>query len=130
MYWNGSKYKLDFTEQKTGKKREFTVPLEIYNFIKMYCLENNIKPSARIFTISERAVQMHLKYTCEYLGYERVSTHSFRKKFATDIYNKNGHNVVLVKELLQHSTIAVTQKYLGLEDTQIENAILGSVNLV
>jgi len=29
-------------------KEGFTVPVDIYNYIKMYCLENNIRSSARI----------------------------------------------------------------------------------
>lgn len=78
--------------------------MEIYNYIKMYCLENNIKSTAKIFVISERVVQKHLKIVCDYLGLEGISTHSFRKYFATQIYN-----IALVKELLQHSTVATTE---------------------
>ena len=37
---DGNRYRLDITEQKTGKKRMFTVPTEIYQYIKIYCLEN------------------------------------------------------------------------------------------
>lgn len=40
---DGDRYRLDIIEQKTGKKREFTVPLEIYVYIQNYALENNIK---------------------------------------------------------------------------------------
>ena len=31
---DGNRYRLDIIEQKTGKERNFTVPTEIYNYIK------------------------------------------------------------------------------------------------
>ena len=37
---DGNRYRLDIIEQKTSKKRKFTVPLEIYSFIQEYALEN------------------------------------------------------------------------------------------
>lgn len=79
---DGDRYRLDLVEQKTGKKREFTVPTEIYIYIQNYALENNINPRARLFQITERTVQRHLKMVCDYLEYEYISTHSFRKFFA------------------------------------------------
>ena len=83
---DGNRYRLNIVEQKTKKKREFTVPIEIYSFIQNYALENNINSAAKLFDISERTVQNHLQLICRYLGYENVSTHSFRKYFATSIY--------------------------------------------
>ena len=84
---DGDRYRLDLVEQKTGKKREFTVPTEIYIYIQNYALENNINPRARLFQITERTVQRHLKMVCDYLEYEYISTHSFRKFFTkiTDV---------------------------------------------
>jgi len=120
---DGDRYRLDITEQKTGKRRTFTVPAIIYNHIKMYVLENGVKPHEIIFPLTERAVQHRLKIVCDYLGLEGISTHSFRKFFATQIYVNNDYNVVLVQQLLQHSTPAVTQKYIGIQPQQIENAL-------
>lgn len=88
---DGDRYRLDLVEQKTGKKREFTVPTEIYIYIQNYALENNINPRARLFQITERTVQRHLKMVCDYLEYEYISTHSFRKFFA--INSKGGINM-------------------------------------
>lgn len=118
---DGDRYRLDITESKTNKIRTFTVPIEIYQFIKIYCLENKIK--GKIFSISERAVQKHLKNTCDYLGLEGISTHSFRKFFATQIYISSNYNIELVRALLQHSNVSITQKYIGIESKQIEEAL-------
>lgn len=98
---DGDRYRLDLVEQKTGKKREFTVPTEIYIYIQNYALENNINPRARLFQITERTVQRHLKMVCDYLEYEYISTHSFRKFFASSIYKDNGCDINLVRVLLQ-----------------------------
>lgn len=120
---DGNRYRLNITEQKTGKQRVFTVPTEIYNYIKIYCLENSIKSHEIIFPITDRAVQKHLKVVCDYLGYEGISTHSFRKFFATQIYINNNFNIVLVQQLLQHSSTGVTQKYIGIQPKEIEDAL-------
>lgn len=126
---DAGRYRLDITEIKTKKKRTFTVPLDVYSYIQTYCIENDIRPDEIMFPIGERAVQKQLKIVCDYLGYEGISTHSFRKFFATEIYKNNDYNVVLVQKLLQHSTPAVTQKYIGLSTKEIEAALQNHIRL-
>ena len=120
---DGSRYRLAITEQKTGKQREFTVPLSLYQWIRLYSVDNGIPPGERLFPITERQIQKHLKLACDFLGYTGISTHSFRKFFATEIYKANGYNVALVQKLLQHSSTAVTQRYIGIQQQEIEAAI-------
>ena len=127
---DGDRYRLDIVEQKTGKHRVFTVPLVIQQYIENYCLRNGIKPNDLIFPITERAVQKQIKIVCDYLGYEGISTHSFRKWYATEIYKNNGYDITLVQRLLQHSSAAVTQQYIGLEPQRIEQAIEGHATLI
>ncbi len=69
-------------------------------------------------------------HVCEYLGYEGISTHSFRKWYATEIYRSNGYDSALVQRLLQHSSAAVTQRYIGIEPQRIEKAIEGHAELI
>lgn len=127
---DGDRYRLDIVEQKTGKKREFTVPIEIYVYIQNYALENNIKATAKLFDISERAVNKHLQKVCTHLGFSGIGSHSFRKFFATSIYNNNKHDINLVRVLLQHSSIAVTQRYIGIQSEEIEEALQKHVHLI
>ena len=126
---DGDRYRLDIVEEKTSKKRTFTVPIEIYNYIRLYTMDNGIKPSAKIFDLSVRAVQKHLKVVCTYLGIEGVSTHSFRKYFATNIYINNNYNIALVRELLQHSDIKTTQRYIGVSSKEVEQALSSHICL-
>lgn len=127
---DGDRYHLDIIEQKTQKQRTFTVPLPLYQYIKLYCLENNIKPDERIFPITERAVQKQLKLVCDFCEYEGISTHSFRKFFATQIYKNNGYDIMLVKHLLQHSSASTTQRYIGIDSKKVEDALDSHLKLI
>ena len=127
---DGERYRLEVVEQKTGKRRVFTVPLVIAQYIENYCLRNGIGSRELIFPITERAVQKQLKLVCDYLGFEGISTHSFRKWYATEIYKANGYDIALVQRLLQHSSAATTQRYIGIEPQRIEKAIEGHSQLL
>lgn len=118
-----NRYRLNIVEQKTKKSRNFTVPVEIYQYIKIYCLENGIRDDEIIFPITERAVQKQLKIVTDWLELDNVSTHSFRKFFATQVYQNNDYNIVLVQQLLQHSSPAITQRYIGISSKDIEAAL-------
>lgn len=124
---DGGRYRLNITEEKTNKRRTFTVPVELYQFFCEYCREHHIAPNERMFPITVRAVQKHLKAVCDALGYSDISTHSFRKWYATDIYEQNGHDIVLVQQLLQHSSPVVTRRYIGISDAKVEQAIASHV---
>ena len=127
---DGGRYRLSITEQKTGKQRVFTVPLVIYQYMENYCLRNGIGRNDLMFPVTTRAIQKQLALVCEYLGYEGISTHSFRKWYATEIYRNNGFDIALVQRLLQHSSAAVTQRYIGIEPQRIEKAIEGHTELL
>ena len=132
LFQNG-KWRLNIVEQKTGKVRNFLVPNEVYMFLQDYALRNNIKPTQRLFDISVRTVQNHLQRTCEYLGITGIGTHSFRKKFCSDIYNSPdpniGHNPTLIMELLQHSSLNTTMAYLSVSSKLAEQALQNHVVL-
>ena len=127
---DGDRYRLEIVEQKTGKSRVFTVPLVIQQYIENYCLRNGLRRDELIFPLTERAIQKQLKIVCDYLGFEGISTHSFRKWYATEIYKNSGYDIALVQRLLQHSSAATTQRYIGMEPQRIETAIQGHAQLL
>ena len=127
---DGDRYRLEIVEQKTGKSRVFTVPLVIQQYIENYCLRNGIRRDELMFPLTERAIQKQLKIVCDYLEFEGISTHSFRKWYATEIYKNNGYDIALVQRLLQHSSAATTQRYIGIEPQRIEAAIQGHATLL
>lgn len=89
-----------------------------------------VKKNKLLFPITTREVQKVLARVCDYLGYEGISTHSFRKWYATEIYRSIGYDIALVQRLLQHSSAAVTQRYIGIEPQRIERAIEGHAELI
>ena len=103
------------------KERVFTVPDEIREFIDHYRIRNHM---------AERQIHKHLQAACEYLGLDGISTHSFRKYFAIQIYINNGYNIELMRQLLQHSSTPVTQKYIGIQQKQVENALQNHIKLI
>lgn len=127
---DGDRYRLDIYEQKTGKYRNFTIPMEIYHFVREYAYKNGVGQKARLFPITERAVLKHLKATADFLGLEGIGTHSFRKGFATNIYVNNQYNIELVRVLLQHSSVVVSQRYIGIGSKEQEDALVNNINLV
>lgn len=127
---DGKRWRLDITEAKTEKAREFTVPDGVFSFIQNYAYEQNIGKKAKLFNISARQVERFLEGVCSVLGYQRVSTHSFRKYFATQIYINNNYNLILVQKLLQHSSVEVTRRYIGVASKEIEEALQNHTGLI
>ena len=105
------------------------MPVEVYSYVRDYAYAQGISPSSRLFPITERAVLKHLKVTSEYLGLDGVGSHSFRKGFATNVYVNNHYNIELVRTLLQHSSVTVTQRYIGIGSKELEDAIKKNVCL-
>ena len=126
---DGTRYRFDIVEQKTGKRRDFTVPQEVYWFLRDYCVDKKIAVDAIIFDLTERAVQKQLAKVCDYLGYEGISTHSFRKYFGTGLYYDTNCDIALVQQALQHSSPAVTRKYIGIQMKALEEALARRVDL-
>ena len=126
---DGNRYCFDITEQKTGKHRGYTIPFDVYLFIQGYANSHNISPNQKLFPISERNVSKLLKIACEYLGLEGIGTHSFRKAFATNAYINSEYNIEMVRNLLQHSSIDTTQRYIGIGTKEMEEVIVKSVCL-
>lgn len=55
---------------------------------------------------------------------EQVATHSMRKTFAKRIHNALGNDLTKTQRALRHSSILSTIHYLGVDDAEIENAIM------
>jgi len=129
---DGKRYRFNIVAQKTGKKRTFTVPNQVYGFIEDYCEIAGIEDGETIFPITVRAVQKHLARICDYLGdgYGNISTHSFRKRFASEAYEKSGNDIELVRRLLQHSSVSVTSRYIGISDKRTEAVLSECVTLI
>lgn len=121
--YEAGRYHLDIVERKTGKRRTFPVAPEIVDYLQKYALEEGIRPAARLFDISTREVQKILQKATEHLGLPSVGTHSFRKFFAVSVYNASGYNIELVRNVLLHSNVNITQRYIGVSSKEIEDVL-------
>ena len=122
---DSDRYRLDITEQKTGKQRTFSVPTEIYTYIVKYALDNGISKNDKLFNISKRQVSRHLNKVFSKLGLntDKYGSHSYRKMFATQAYIDSDYDIELVRVLLQHSSVGITQRYLSISSKKVENVL-------
>jgi integrase len=121
--FENGKYKLKVIEQKTNKERTVYLTSDTYIYLQNYALSLGVQPTAKLFDLTARQVQKHLQKTTEYLKLNDIGTHSFRKMFATQLYYQNNCNALLIQKILNHSSIAITQRYLGLQEKEIEDAL-------
>ena len=119
-------------EKKTGKKRVLRLNSQLqqhiqecYEHIKPISVKSPILVSQKgtVFTIQRINVilkEIKQKY---HLKVKNFSCHSLRKTFGRQVYNMNGENseLALVKlmELFNHSSLAITKRYLGLRQEEI-----------
>lgn len=55
-----------------------------------------------------------------------VTGHKLRHRFATDAYRNSGHNILAVKSLLGHSSVATTQVYAEVSNDELRFAALSA----
>ena len=127
--FDGDAWKLDMTEQKTGKKRYFIIPTPVKAFIDRWMQERKIT-QGNLFSINEYAVWKQLRGVTDYLDLENVSAHSLRKTAALRIYEASGKDIALTSQFLNHSSPRVTSVYLKRSSKQMDEITSKSVCLL
>lgn len=127
---DGNRFRLDVVEKKTKKKRNFSVPKEVMDLVNEYCNKHCIGPDDLLFPYTERNVQKYLVKVADYLGYDNIGSHSFRKFFATSILERSNYNLILTQRLLNHSSPVVTQAYIGISSREMEQILADHVFIV
>lgn len=134
LRWNQILNVDEFTilEKKTGKSRTIRINpqlkrhiSECYENIKPISINSPILVSQKGTVFSVQRINVMLKdIKKKYkVNVTHFSTHSLRKCFGRAVYNQNSDNaeMALVKlmELFNHSSIAITKRYLGLRQEEI-----------
>jgi len=109
---------LETYERKTNKLVYRDIPENLINLVLRYAVENNLKSDDKICKAKDRNIRHQLSIVANYLGYKDIGTHSFRKLFARTAYEKT-KDLELVRALLNHSSLAITQKYLGVSQEKV-----------
>lgn len=73
--------------------------------------------------IDERQYYQVMYKVGDLLGINYLGTHSMRKTGAYRVYIQSNYNIGLVMQLLNHSSEAMTLKYLGLDQVTREHAL-------
>ena len=134
LRWKQILHVEEFTiiEKKTGKKRTLRLNpqlqqhvAECYEHIQPLGINAPILVSQKgtIFTVQRINVILKEVKKKDRLKVKNFSCHSLRKTFGRQVYNMNSENseLALVKlmELFNHSSIAITKRYLGLRQEEI-----------
>lgn len=122
--------KIVITEHKTGKRQQYELNKDVYKIIKEYLDYYNFtnEPNKFIFPkdlnsldaitrqstytwINKLAKEAKIKYP--------VGAYSLRKSYARWIYDETG-DILLIQNLLNHTSPEITMRYIGLEANKIE----------
>jgi integrase len=84
--------------------------------------EGNLRPLTRE---SARRI-MHAAFAAAGVENDgRLGTHTLRKTWARKVYKNSGNDIMILKAALNHSDVAVTQKYLEADEDEVIAAIQG-----
>lgn len=110
---------LEMISQKTSKKMRIAINeklrIALESFLKdkegfeyvIKSRQGDNKP------ISNNQAYNILKDAAEKFGLDHIGTHSMRKTFGYHLY-QNTKDIVLIKELLSHTDVEITKRYIGL----------------
>ncbi len=118
--------KLEVIEKKTGKPQITKINMDLVQYIFEH---RTIIDSDYIFWNSKtkidsiiRKIEKQIIKACDYenINSEFISTHSFRKTFATNAY-KETNDILVVQYLLNHSSVSVTQRYIQINKDKADS---------
>lgn len=122
------KDKIKIREKKTGKEKAFPINKALADVLEQYCAGKKdyeyLVPSDRA---QNKAVSREYAYRVmheagEYFGLYNLGTHTLRKTFGYHFYTQT-KDVVLLMRIFNHSSEAQTLRYIGIEQTTIDDAM-------
>lgn len=117
------------TEMKTGKVKRFKINKELRKTINVYI--KNLDGDDFLF--KSRRGNQHIKRVqawkilnaaAEEVGLSEIGTHTLRKTFGYHFYQKY-KDVAVLQEIFNHSSPAVTMRYIGINQDIMDEAIDG-----
>ena len=117
---------IELREKKTNKFKRFPINLQIQNEISNFITDRN--PDEPLF-VSQKGNRLSRVQTYKILNRAakkaeinvQIGTHSLRKTFGYHHY-KQFCDIVLLQKILNHSSTAVTLRYIGLEQETIDKS--------
>lgn len=115
-------------EQKTGKEKRFPINAELKPIIERYIIGKRDfeflfkNPNYLNKAITRQQAYNILSSAGGKFGISRIGTHTLRKTFGYHMYQQT-HDAVTIKEILNHSDISVTLRYIGINQDNKDKAI-------
>ena len=128
LKWSDISQQMTLREAKTGKLRTIHLNTDLLLFLEKIRTEIVPKSNDLLFPLSLQYTNRKLKRISK--NYEldiQFSTHSFRKTFGRRIWSKNNYSekaLILLGQVFNHSSVAITKRYLGIRDKEIQDIYL------
>lgn len=117
---------IELREQKTNKYKQFPINEKIQSDIKEFIQNKNINEPLFLSQKDNRLSRVQaykiLRKAAKEVGIEvHIGTHSLRKTFGYHHY-KQFDDIVLLQKIFNHSSPAVTLRYIGLDQETINES--------
>jgi integrase len=104
---------------KNGEGGELPLNADVHAALKELQAE---KSRGRIFAYNANAISMQFANLCDRLGLADVTLHVLRHTFASRLIERNV-NPLIVKRLMRHKTMAMTDYYTHVSQDQLQQAV-------
>ena len=128
---NKVKDRIRLREKKTNKFKDFPLSDNAKSAIKEYLKTRNYNPNEPLFLsrknkgflLRQQAYKI-INDVAKSIGIkEKIGTHTLRKTFGYHAYN-NGYDIAIIQKLFNHSTPAITLRYIGITQDEMDDVYL------
>lgn len=118
-------------EKKTNKRRNIRIGGVLKGIITEYYESMGNPPlENEVFQYTLRHTNRLLQFGADYMGIKKkhISTHSLRKsgsRFLWDEHNRSDESLIKLSLVLNHSSTAITRRYLGITKEEIADIYEG-----
>lgn len=125
------KDRIRLREKKTNKFKDFPLSDNAKSSIREYLKTRNYKPNEPLFLsrknkgflLRQQAYKI-INDVAKSIGIkDKIGTHTLRKTFGYHAYN-NGYDITLIQKLFNHSTPAITLRYIGITQEELDDVYL------
>ncbi len=125
------KNRIRLREKKTNKFKDFPLSDNAKSSIREYLKTRNYKPNEPLFLsrknkgflLRQQAYKI-INDVAKSIGIkDKIGTHTLRKTFGYHAYN-NGYDITLIQKLFNHSTPAITLRYIGITQEELDDVYL------
>ena len=128
---NKVKDRIRLREKKTNKFKDFPLSDNTKSAIKEYLKTREYKLNEPLFIsrknkgflLRQQAYKI-INDVAKSIGIkEKIGTHTLRKTFGYHAYN-NGYDIAIIQKLFNHSTPAITLRYIGITQDEMDDVYL------